>query len=306
MSASVLEGGKALDEAIRFGPKISRWRDLRTPLGRFVSNKPAVIGVLITCFYIIAAVFAPLICRYSPLKVDTSMLRKSPSATHWFGTDQIGRDQFARVVYGARTSLTVAAITTVSVLLLGVAAGAIAGWKGGAIDFGLMRLVDVILAFPYIILALTLVAIIGTGMKAVIVVFTFVGFGATARLLRGEILRIRNADFIDATRVAGSTDTRIVLRHLLPNTLPVVLTLSVGGIADSVLGEAALSFLGRGIQEPTPSWGLMIFRSKSFFATSPHLLLGPGIALILLTLAVVFIGDGLRDALDPKSDQRYL
>jgi peptide/nickel transport system permease protein len=194
----------------------------------------------------------------------------------------------------------------ISVTFFGIAAGAIAGWIGGFTDFLLMRLVDVLLAFPYIVLALTIIAILGPSLVTIIVVFTIVGFGSTGKLLRAEVLRLRNNDFIEAARASGVPSSRILIRHILPNALPIVLTLAVGAVADGIVGEAALSFLGRGIQEPQAAWGLMIARSRGFFSDSPHLLLGPGISLVILTLSVVFIGDGVRDALDPKVDSRFL
>ncbi len=264
------------------------------------------MGVIILLIFILAAIFAPLLAQYDPYKVDTSLLRKPPSAKHWFGTDTIGRDQFARVLFGARTSLIVGFFAMLSTTVLGILAGSIAGWLGGFWDFALMRTVDIILAFPYIVLALTIIAIIGTGLVPILVVFTVVGFGSTAKLLRSELLRLRSNDYIEAARASAVKPTRIVWRHLLPNALPTVITLAVGAIGDAVVGEAALSFLGRGIQEPTAAWGLMIARSRGQFSESPHLLLGPGLALVFLSLAVVFIGDGVRDALDPKVDSRFL
>ncbi len=287
----------------RVGP---RRLNKRTAFGRFFANKAAVIGLVILVIFILAAALAPLLAGHSPYKVNTSLLRKPPSTNHWFGTDTIGRDQFARVLYGARISLTVGFAAMLTVTVLGVVVGSLAGWIGGFTDFLLMRVIDVVLAFPYIVLALTIIAILGPSLVTIIVVFTIVGFGSTAKLLRAEILRLRNNDFIEAARASGVPSMRILVRHILPNAIPIVLTLAVGAIGDGIVGEAALSFLGRGIQEPQAAWGLMIARSRGFFSDSPHLLLGPGLALIALILAVVFIGDGVRDALDPKVDSRFL
>jgi peptide/nickel transport system permease protein len=287
-------------------PPLRRWRNKRTAAGRFFANKAAVVGLVVLIVYMLAAVLAPLLAGHDPYKVNTSLLRKPPSTKHWFGTDTIGRDQFARVLFGARISLTVGFAAMLTITILGVVAGSIAGWIGGFTDFLLMRIIDVVLAFPYIVLALTIIAILGPSLVTIIVVFTIVGFGGTAKLLRAEILRLRNNDFIEAARASGVPSTRILIRHILPNAIPIVLTLAVGAIGDGIVGEAALSFLGRGIQEPQAAWGLMIARSRGFFSDSPHLLLGPGLALVILILAVVFIGDGVRDALDPKVDSRFL
>ncbi len=293
-------------EPVALPEQVRGRRDRRTALGRFLSNRAAVLGVIIVVLYVLAAVFAPLIATHDPLKVDTSALRKPPSLDHWFGTDTIGRDQFSRVIYGARTSLTVGFASMLSVTVLGISLGAIAGWLGGVLDFAIMRVVDVISAFPYIILALTIIAVLGQGLWTIVAVFTIVGFGSTSRLLRGEVLRLRANDYVEAAKASGAKSSRVLLRHLLPNALPIVLTLAVGAVADGIVGEAALSFLGRGIQEPTPAWGLMISRSRSFFDESPHLLLGPGLALVVLTLSVTFVADGIRDALDPRVDSRFL
>jgi peptide/nickel transport system permease protein len=287
-------------------PEGPRRKNKRTPIGRFFANKAAVIGLAVLVLFMLAAVLAPVLAGHDPYKINTSLLRKPPSKQHWFGTDTIGRDQFARVLFGARISLSVGFAAMLTVTILGLIVGSLAGWIGGFTDFLLMRIIDVVLAFPYIVLALTIIAILGPSLVTIIVVFTIVGFGGTAKLLRAEILRLRNNDFIEAARASGVPSSRILVRHVLPNAVPIVLTLAVGAIGDGIVGEAALSFLGRGIQEPQAAWGLMIARSRGFFSDSPHLLMAPGLALVILILAVVFIGDGVRDALDPKVDSRFL
>jgi peptide/nickel transport system permease protein len=278
--------------------------DKRRAFGRFWMNRPARFGLFFVLVLIAIAIFGPLFVA-DPYKTS-SAFRTPPSAAHWLGTDQIGRDQLARVIFGARTSLLVGTVATLSVTLLGGFLGVIAGWFGRVTDTAVMRSVDIILAFPYIMLALVITSVIGIGLKAVLVVSLIGGFGGISRLLRGEVLRVRSLEFIDAARTTGASTKRILVRHLLPNSIqPIAITAS-GAIADFIVGEAALSFLGRGIQEPTASWGLMIARSRSFFEEAPHLLFAPGLALISLSLALVFIGDGVRDALDPRVEQRFL
>jgi peptide/nickel transport system permease protein len=283
---------------------LSRRKDKRSAFGRFWMNRPARFGLFFVIALVLVAVFGPIFVA-DPYKTSAAF-RQPPSAAHWLGTDQIGRDQFARVIFGARTSLLVGTVATLSVTTLGVFLGVVAGWFGRLTDTMVMRSVDIILAFPYVMLALVITTVIGIGLKAVLVVSLVAGFGGVSRLLRGEVLRVRSLEFIDAARATGASTKRILLRHLLPNSIqPIAITAS-GSIADFIVGEAALSFLGRGIQEPTASWGLMIARSRSFFEEAPHLLFAPGIALICLSLALVFIGDGVRDALDPRVEQRFL
>jgi peptide/nickel transport system permease protein len=277
--------------------------DRRTASGRFWSNRPAAISSVVLLFIVLVAIFGPLFVM-NPYKVS-ALFRKGPSAAHWFGTDQVGRDVFARVVFGARTSLTVGVVSAISVTGLGILLGLIAGWKGGGVDSLLMRSIDVVLAFPYIILAIIIVSVIGTGIRAILVVATVVGFGFVARLLRGEVLRVSSLDYVDAAKTTGARDRQIVLKHVLPNAIQPVAVTAAGSVADFIVAEAALSFLGRGIQEPKASWGLMIARSRTFFEEAPHLLFAPGLALVVLSLALVFIGDGVRDALDPRVEQRF-
>ena len=284
-------------------PSKQWWNDKRTSLGRFCSNGPAAASVVVLVGFLLGAIFGPFVVA-DPYKVSANF-REGPTVAHWFGTDQIGRDVLARVVYGARTSLTVGVVGMASVTLFGVALGLLAGWRGGFIDSVIMRVVDVLLAFPFVMLAIIIVAVIGTGLKAILVVTLVVGFGGVARILRGEVLRVRSLDYIEAARASGARGSRIALRHVLPNSIQPIAVTAAGLVADFIVAEAALSFLGRGIQEPQASWGLMIARSRSFFDEAPHLLFAPGIALVVLSLALVFIGDGVRDALDPRTEQRF-
>jgi peptide/nickel transport system permease protein len=271
---------------------------------RFRRNRPAFVSLFVVSLIALLAIFAPVIA--DDPKKPSGLLRQPPSAAHWFGTDQIGRDQFSRVLYGARTSLIVGVAAVISVTLIGVTLGLIAGWFGGFIDQLVMRSVDVILAFPYVLLAIAIVTVIGGGIRSLLIVTTVIGFGVIARFVRAEMLRVKGLEYTEAAIASGASSWRIIMRHALPNAIPPIAMLAAGSVADFIIVEAALSFLGRGIQEPTPSWGLMIARSRSFFEEAPHLLLGPGLSLVVLSLALVFIGDGVRDALDPRAEQRFL
>jgi len=267
---------------------------------RFRRNKLAMLGLSFIVLLVLMAIFAPLIAPYDPLKIDTTQLRKPPSSDHWFGTDTVGRDVFSRIVYGARVSLWVGIAAGTIATVVGVIFGALAGFYGGWLDTVLMRFTDVLLAFPYLVLALAIIAVIGSGVTSVILVTGFLGWLAIARVLRSSFLQIKQMEYIDAARAVGCSNTRIMMRHMLPNAVQPVIVYATLFVGSAVLSEAALSFLGVGVQEPTPAWGLMINQGRKFIAVAPHMLFFPGAAIFLMVVAFVFVGDGLRDALDPK------
>jgi peptide/nickel transport system permease protein len=266
---------------------------------RFRRNKLAVLGLVFIGLLTLVALAAPLIARQDPL-VISSQLRQPPSADHWFGTDAVGRDLFARVIHGARVSLIVGVASCLIALTIGVVVGATAGFYGGWIDALMMRVTDILLAFPYIILAIAMIVVFGRGLATVILVIGALGWLAICRVLRSSFLQLKEMEFIEAARAVGVSNTRIVVRHLLPNAIQPVIVYGTLFIGSAVLSEAALSFLGVGITEPTPSWGLMVNQGRRFVTTSPHLLLFPGGAIFLMVLSFLLVGDGLRDALDPK------
>jgi ABC-type dipeptide/oligopeptide/nickel transport system permease subunit len=289
-----LAGNVVLDVAAPSGVSLKRdaWR-------RFRRNRLAMVGLVVIGLLVLVAVLAPLVARQDPYAISTQ-LRKPPSGDHWFGTDSIGRDLFARIVFGARVSLLVGLSTSLLATVIGVTVGAIAGFVGGWVDALLMRVTDVLLAFPYIILAISIIVIIGRGLPAVILVLGLLGWLGMCRVLRASFLQLKEMEFIEAARAVGVSNTRIILRHLLPNAIQPVIVYATLFAGSAVLSEAALSFLNVGVVDPTPSWGLMVNQGRKFLTSAPHLLLFPGGAIFIMVLSFLFVGDGLRDALDPK------
>ena len=266
---------------------------------RFRRNHLAMAGLIFLVLLVLAALFAPWITSYSITERSQSY-RAGPSAEHWFGTDPIGRDVYTRVVYGARVSLKIGFVATFLLVAIGVVLGAISGFFGGSIDTLITRVIDIFLAIPYIVLAVAIASVFGRSENAVILVLGLTGWLALARIVRSSFLSLKNLEYTEAATALGFSRTRIMARHILPNALqPIIVygTISVGAV---ILSEAALSFLNVGPQDPTPAWGLMVAQGKGALSNAPHLLFFPGAAIFLTVLAFVFIGDGLRDALDPK------
>jgi peptide/nickel transport system permease protein len=259
-----------------------------------------MVGLFIVTVEVLAAIFASVITSYSYKDINAGPARLGPTAAHWFGTDALGRDMFTRVVFGSRVSLEVGIVALVIALGIGIPAGAMAGYYGGVIDGVLMRITDIFLAFPYILLAIVIITVVGRGVTAVIIVLGFLGWMPFARLLRSNVLSIRETEYVEAARAAGCGDVRIIVRHILPNAIQPVIVYGTIFVGTAVLTEAALSFLGVGVIPPTPAWGLMVAEGKSYLFTSPNMLFFPGAAIFLTVMGFVFIGDGLRDALDPR------
>jgi peptide/nickel transport system permease protein len=270
-------------------------------------NRLAYIGILVAAIFILAAIFAPWVATHDVTLQNLAVRYAAPSYDHWFGTDALGRDVFSRVVYGARISLRVG-ITVVSVsAFIGIIIGAVAGFYGGLVDKILAGYVfNVFLAFPGLLLAIALVAFLGTGLNKLILALCVIGWVGYARVMRGQVLKIREYDFVMAARALGAGDMRILFKHILPNAIQPLIVQASLGMAGAVLSEASLSFLGLGIPPPAPSWGTMIEESRGFdiLYNSPHVLFFPGIAIALTFLAFNFIGDGLREYLDPKQRAR--
>lgn len=267
---------------------------------RFRRNKLAMVGLGLIGVIVLSALSAELIASYDPAAIDVMNRRQPPSLAHWFGTDQIGRDLFARVIFGARVSLRVGIAAAIIATTIGVVMGSIAGYFGGPVDTLIMRATDIFLAFPYILAALAIITVIGRGEGTVIIVLGLLGWLVIARVLRAQVLQVKEMDYIEAARAMGCGDLRIIVRHVLPNAIQPVIVYATLFLGAAVLSEAALSFLGVGIQEPTPAWGLMVAQGRKFLVPSPHLLFFPGTAIFLMVTAFVFVGDGLRDALDPR------
>jgi peptide/nickel transport system permease protein len=260
---------------------------------------------------IIAAVFAPLIATHDPLAIPNDAVRFAPpSAAHWLGTDDLGRDLFSRIVYGARISLEVGVIVTLVSSIVGMIIGALAGFYGGWVDRILSGyLFNVFLAFPGLLLAIAMVAFLGPGLEKLIFALCIIGWVGYARVMRGQVLKVREYDFVQAARALGASNMRILFTHILPNAVQPLIVQASLGMAGAVLSEASLSFLGLGIPAPAPSWGTMINSAQgtgfqTVMLIAPVFLFAPGIAIALTVLAFNFIGDGLREYLDPKQRKR--
>lgn len=285
------------EEQREMGIVTSLWKDAWRRLKR---NRAAMGGMAFLFIIVILAIAAPLITPYSPEDPDFAIALQLPSAEHILGTDELGRDLVTRLLYGARVSLVVAIIVQTITLAFGTLLGLMAGYFGGLADGVLMRLVDIMYAFPNFLFAVFMVSFLDPSISSIVLVLCMVGWPLPARLIRGQVLSLRNWEYIDAARVVGVPDWRIMLRHIFPNTLSVLIVQFSIGIAGVIMSEAGLSFLGIGIRPPNPTWGGMIAKGRQYFRAYPNLVLYPSALLGLTVLAFNFLGDGLRDALDPR------
>jgi peptide/nickel transport system permease protein len=270
-------------------------------------NRLAKIGIVIVVIIVLAALFAPWIARQDVGLTNLADRYLPPSSSHWFGTDATGRDVFARVVYGARISLRVGVSVVLVSAAIGTIFGAVAGYFGGWFDRVMSGYVfNVFLAFPGLLLAIALVAFLGAGLNKLIFALCVIGWVGYARMIRGQVLKVREYDFVQAARALGAGNLRILVRHILPNAIQPLIVQASLGMAGAVLSEASLSFLGLGVPPPAPSWGVMIeeARDLSTLQSAPHVLIFPGLAIALTVLAFNFLGDGLREYLDPRQRQR--
>ncbi len=265
-----------------------------------LKNKLAIAGAVILLFLILAAIFAPQLAPYDPLEQKVIEGLSPPSAAHWFGQDKLGRDIFSRMIYGSRISIWVGLATVSISLSIGMAVGAISGYYGGLIDELFMRIVDILMAFPGILLAIAMVAVLGPGLNHVILALCLIGWVGYARLVRGQVLFLRELDYVTAARALGATPARIIVFHLIPNLLAPVIVEATFGMAGAILAEASLSFLGLGTQPPTPSWGAMLNDGRDYLLFAPHHTTFPGLVIMLVVLGFNFVGDGLRDYFDVK------
>ena len=273
----------------------------RRALRRLVKRKGAIVGLVVIATFIVLALFAPLLSPYDPIATSWSLVRKAPSTAHWFGTDDLGRDILARVIYGARASLLAGAISVCIALAIGVPLGLIAGYRGGFIDGLISRMTDAMLACPFLILAIALAAFLGPSLGNAMIA---IGISATpifVRLTRGQVMAVKVEDYVEAARAMGNPPWRIALFHILPNILPALLVQATLSIAAAIIAEAALSFLGLGQQPPFPSWGSMLNAAQRFLVNAPWMAIWPGLAIFLVVLSLNLVGDGLRDALDPRA-----
>ena len=274
-----------------------RWRVMRTTL----STRGAVAGGIVLLMAVLGAVFAPAVSPYDPLKQDLARLLAPPSTAHLLGTDNIGRDVLARVIWGTRVSLIAGFVSVAMAMVVGSLLGLLAGYWGGRVDGLIMRLMDAVLSFPALVLALALGAVLGAGLSGVLIALGVVYTPTFARLMRGQVLTIRTREYVMAARVLGAPDWRILRQHVVPNAAtPIVVQASLS-VAFAILAEASLSFLGLGVQPPEPSWGSMINAGRGYLQQAPWIVFGPGAALFVTVLGLNFVGDALRDALDPRS-----
>jgi peptide/nickel transport system permease protein len=275
-------------------------RPWRLALRRLARRRMALVGLAVVVFFIAVAVAAPLVAPYDPLATDWRAVRKPPSALHLFGTDELGRDLLARLIWGARASL-MAGLVSVSIAVgVSVPLGLISGYLGGAVDGLLMRMIDAMLAIPFLILAIALAAFLGPSLTNAMIAIGIAQTPIFTRLTRGQVLIVKHEDYIEAARAVGNSHCRIVLRHILPNVLAPILVQATLAIAAAIIAEAALSFLGLGQQPPAPSWGSMLNSATHFIAQAPWMAVWPGLAIFSLVLSFNLLGDGLRDALDPR------
>jgi ABC-type dipeptide/oligopeptide/nickel transport system permease subunit len=269
------------------------WRRLRR-------SRSAVLGLSILAVFAACGLLAPWLAPYDPYASDLENSLKPPSARHWLGTDELGRDLLSRILYGARLSMVIGTIAVAIGVVLGVPLGLLSGYLGGRFDLLVQRAIDVLLAFPSTVLAILLVTILGVGLVNVMIAVGIVSVPTYTRLVRGQVLSLKEQEFVDAARALGAGSLRIVFRHILPNTLAVLIVRTTLQVASAILSAAALGFLGLGVQQPTAEWGAMLSTARQYIQLAPHTLLFPGLAIMLTVLGFNLFGDGLRDALDPR------
>ncbi|MGH2562746.1 MAG: ABC transporter permease [Thermomicrobiales bacterium] len=285
--------------------RVARPRSLlRDALRRLGRNPGAVAGAVVLAVIMFLAVFAPIVAPFDPIEQDSQAIRARPSREHLFGADTFGRDIFSRVLYGGRMSLPVGLVAVGIAAVVGVAFGLIAGYRGGWIESVIMRAVDMMLAFPGILLAMSLVAILGTSLFNLMLAVGIASIPEYTRVVRGTVLSTREMEYVTAARVSGAQDRAIMLRHILPNVLPPIIVLATLGIAGAIILGSTLSFLGLGIQPPTAEWGNMLSDGRSMMRHFWWVSFFPGLAIMLTVLSINLLGDGLRDALDPRLRNR--
>ncbi|MEB1806350.1 MAG: ABC transporter permease [Bacillaceae bacterium] len=277
---------------------------LQLAMRRFLRNKLAVAGIFILIFFVLIALFAPFLTTHDPTKSNLMNVMAKPSAEHWLGTDSSGRDNFARMVYGSRISLTVGVAAMAFTLLIGVVLGSLAGYYGGKIDSLIMRAADLMLIFPFLLLVLTIMAILEKiSVPIFVTIIALTTWPNITRILRGTFLSLREKEFILGARSIGCSDFRIIVKHFLPNAVGPIIVNATLMMATMIIIESGLSFIGFGIPQPTPTWGNMVTEARSLrvLTQHPEAWIPPGLAILFTVLAINFIGDGLRDAFDPKT-----
>lgn len=271
---------------------------------RFFRHKLAVFGLVVVAVFVLAALLAPLIAPYDPIETSWTRIRRPPSELHWLGTDENGRDVLSRLIWGARASLAAGVISVLGAVLIGVPIGLLAGLAGGWVDAAISRVADAMLSVPFLILAIALAAFLGPALENAMIAIAVTASPVFVRLARGMALDAKSTDWFEASRALGNPPWRSALLHVLPNITPPLLVQATLAIAEAIIAEAALSFLGLGQQPPAPSWGSMLNSAQRFLDNAPWLAIAPGVAIFMVVLAFNLVGDGLRDALDPRADRR--
>jgi peptide/nickel transport system permease protein len=269
-------------------------------LRRFLKNRGTLVGLFVLSVFFLTAIIGPSLCSYDPSAIDLKNVYQNPSPRHLLGTDNLGRDTFTRLVVGARISLLVSFVGTISGSLIGVALGLFAGYFGGMTDSVISRFVDLLLAFPGLLLAIVIVAILGNGIVNTIAAIAFYSMPYIARMVRGVVLTLKNSEYVQACRVMGATDARIILTHIVPNSMSQIIINTTLNLGSAILTASSLSFLGLGVTPPHPEWGAMLSQGREVIRYFPLAAIAPGVAITLVVLSFSIVGDGLRDALDPK------
>ncbi|AUL47422.1 diguanylate cyclase [Bordetella trematum] len=270
---------------------------------KFKRNKVALVGAGIVLLFVVMALFAPLIANHDPFQTSFMNIRKAPSAAYWMGTDELGRDVFSRLVYGARASLMAGLVSVLIALVVGVPFGLAAGYFGGWTDSIISRATEALLAIPFLILAIALAAFLGPSLINAMIAIGVSAAPKFVRITRGQVLAVRSEDYVQSARALGASSLRIIARHVFPNVMPPLIVQATITIATAIIAEASLSFLGLGLQPPNPSWGSMLNTAKNFMTQAPWMSIFPGSAIFLAVLGFNLLGDGLRDALDPRQDK---
>jgi oligopeptide transport system permease protein len=279
---------------------IAFWSDVWR---RFRRNVPGMTGIVIIVVFIVMALIGPALTPYSYEKVDLNQTYQAPNAEHWFGTDALGRDIWARVWIGARVSLFIGVVSALSQMVIGTIIGAISGLYGGAVDMIIMRAVDILIAVPFLIWVSLFMLVLRPGIESIILAFSFTEWKGMARLVRGEVLRLKETEFVVATKGMGASTARLIRKHFFPNVLPVVIVSVTFQVTGAIFGEAFLSYIGLGIQPPLTSWGILISSGINEMRSYPYMLFIPAVFISLTMLSLQLIGDALRDATDPKLRQ---
>jgi peptide/nickel transport system permease protein len=269
-------------------------------LRRFRKNKRALVGFWMVVVFVGMAVFAQAIAPYDPIEQNMDVILQPPSADHLFGTDEYGRDILSRIIYGSQISLMIGIVGVLISVVIGVGLGTVSGYFGGRTDMFIMRIMDIFMAFPSFLLALAIVSVLGPGMVNVMIAIGIFSVPTFARISRSAVISVKNKEFIEAAKSMGASHARVIFKHVLPNSVAPIIVLSTMRIATAILTASGLSFLGMGAQPPTPEWGAMLSTGREYLRTAPHVSTIPGLAIMFMVLAFNMLGDGLRDALDPK------